>query len=69
MSLIRRRGEKENERGSLALEQVLFIGAIVAMSAGVYTFYGDLYTYFSTFQIEGAPKLSNPAFGSSTTAH
>lgn len=40
-----------NERGSLALEQVLFIAAIVGMSVGLYSFYGKLNAYFSSFEI------------------
>lgn len=39
----------KSEKGSLSLEQVLFIGAIVAMSAGLYTFYDQLHDYFAGF--------------------
>jgi hypothetical protein len=39
------------EKGSLALEQVLFIGAIITMSAGLFAFYGNLSTYFSSVDI------------------
>jgi len=54
----------ENERGSLALEQVLFIGAIVAMGVGLYAFYGDLSTYFTTFQPDatGVTGVGRPSF-------
>ncbi len=55
-----------NERGSLALEQVLFIGAIVAMSVGLYAFYGDLSTYFSNFQPATPPtNVGGPSAGGS----
>lgn len=48
---------KNSEKGSLALEQVLFIGAIIAMSAGVYTFYGNIENYFSGVAIPSSPTL------------
>ena len=53
-----------NERGSLALEQVLFIGAIVAMGVGLYAFYGDLSNYFSAFQPDasGVTGVGRPSF-------
>lgn len=38
------------ERGSLALEQVLFIGAIVLMSVGLVAFYQNIATYFQGVQ-------------------
>lgn len=38
--------QNSKERGSLALEQVLFIGAIVAMSVGLFAFYDDMRVYF-----------------------
>lgn len=41
----------EKQRGSLALEQILFIGAIVIMSSAVYAFYGKLGNYFQNFNI------------------
>jgi len=50
---------KAKERGSLALEQVLFIGAVVVMSAGVFTFYTDIGSYFSTFNIDTVSKPSS----------
>ena len=46
---------RRNQKGSLALEQVLFIGAIVTMSIGIYAFYGDLRSYFDTFSVAQAP--------------
>lgn len=43
------------ERGSLALEQVLFIGAIVTMSLGLFAFYDKLADYFSNFDVSELP--------------
>ena len=42
-----------NESGSLALEQVLFVGAIVVMSLGLFAFYDKLGSYFQNFDISG----------------
>lgn len=50
---------KNKERGSLALEQVLFIGAIVLMGAGVTAFYTRLGTYFQTVNIPTVPTPSS----------
>jgi len=47
-----------SERGSLALEQVLFIGAIVALSAGIYAFYNRLGSYFQTVNIPTVPTTT-----------
>lgn len=52
-----------DQKGSLALEQILFIGAIVGLVAGLYTFYGNLSNYFSTIGFASAPTN----LGSSTT--
>ena len=46
---------RKNEKGSLALEQVLFIGAIVVMSIGLYAFYGNLSDYFSGVGFSSPP--------------
>ena len=43
------------DAGSLALEQVLFIGAVVLLTAGVYAFYQDLGAYFTNFSITAPP--------------
>jgi len=40
-----------SEKGSLALEQVLFIGAIVAMSACLFIFYDNIRGYFEGVDI------------------
>ena len=45
-------GRPNNERGSLALEQILFIGAVVALGVGVWAFYGNLSSYFANFKVE-----------------
>jgi hypothetical protein len=50
-----------NERGSLALEQVLFIGAVVAMGAGVLTFYTNLGNYFGGVQLPTPPLVTSGA--------
>ncbi|MBP9838237.1 MAG: hypothetical protein KBC84_05945 [Proteobacteria bacterium] len=44
-----------NEKGSLALEQVLFIGAVVTMSLGLFAFYDNISTYFKNFSISNLP--------------
>jgi len=49
-----------NNRGSLALEQVLFIGAIVGMSAGIFAFYDELRTYFQNVTLP-TPSVTNTA--------
>lgn len=46
----------QEERGSLALEHVLFIGAVVALSAGLFAFYGNLSNYFETVGFAAAPQ-------------
>ncbi|MCB0323378.1 MAG: hypothetical protein KDD69_07380 [Bdellovibrionales bacterium] len=45
----------KDERGSLALEHVLFIGAVVAISAGLFVFYGNLSDYFSNVGFSAPP--------------
>ena len=44
-----------DERGSLALEQILFIGAIIALSAGLFVFYDNLAGYFSNVGFASPP--------------
>ena len=56
-----------SERGSLALEQVLFIGAIVTMSLGLFAFYDNLSSYFRNFNIASLPT-SPVVPGSSSSA-
>ena len=50
-----------NEKGSLALEQVLFIGAITLVAVGVYAFYNNLGGYFSNVNLPAQPNLTQPA--------
>lgn len=45
----------QSERGSLALEQILIIAAIVTMSAGLFVFYDNVSTYFRTFNLSSLP--------------
>jgi hypothetical protein len=47
--------KNSSEKGSLALEQVLFIGAVVGMSVGLFSFYDELSTYFTNFSIANLP--------------
>ena len=53
------------EKGSLALEHVLFIGAIVALSTGIFVFYDNLSTYFSSISFAKAPT----SFGSKPSSN
>ena len=46
----------KSEKGSLALEQVLFIGAVVALAGGLFIFYDNLATYFSGIGFEESPQ-------------
>ncbi len=50
------RKSMKSEKGSLALEHVLFIGAVVALSAGLFAFYGNLSDYFSNVGFAAAPQ-------------
>ena len=43
------------ERGSLALEQVLFIGAVLTMSLGLFAFYENIASYLRTVNIAALP--------------
>lgn len=53
----------KSERGSLALEQVLFIGAIVTMSLGLFAFYDKLSNYFSNFDVSDLPTAPSVPSG------
>ena len=53
--------QNRNERGSLALEQVLFIGAIVAMSVGLFAFYDDMRLYFDGVNVSSIGNTITPA--------
>ncbi|HQH26880.1 MAG TPA: hypothetical protein PLP17_05735 [Oligoflexia bacterium] len=56
------------EKGSLALEQVLFIGAVVALSAGLFIFYDNLSSYFSSITFAPSPKNFGAAPGNPGTS-
>lgn len=43
------------ERGSLSLEHILFIGAVVLITAGLATFYGNMNTYFANVGFSAPP--------------
>lgn len=59
--------QTRDERGSLALEQVLFIGAVVIMSAGLFAFYDDLRSYFTQVDFSSVPTtVSAPSSGGTT---
>ncbi len=45
----------QNERGSLALEQVLFIGAVLTMSVGLFAFYDNVANYLRSVNIAALP--------------
>lgn len=58
---------KNDERGSLALEQVLIIAAIVTMSAGMFAFYDNISNYFRTFNISALPTTVSVNSASQST--
>ena len=56
LSKTKRNQTKSNsERGSLTLEQALYVGAIVSMFALVSIFYTNLGTYFSNITFGSSP--------------
>lgn len=58
----------KNEKGSLALEQILFIGAIVALSAGLFVFYDNLSNYFRNVGFSAPPtNLGSSSSGAGAT--
>lgn len=54
---------RKEEKGSLALEQVLFIGAVVALAAGLFAFYDNLSNYFSGIGFATPPVNVGSASG------
>lgn len=56
----------KNERGSLALEHILFIGAVVALSAGLFIFYNNLSDYFANIGFSAPPANVGSASGTNT---
>lgn len=57
------RVQLRSEKGSLALEQVLFIGAVVALAAGLFAFYDNLAAYFSGIGFADSPSNFGGAGG------
>ncbi len=47
----------KNEKGSLSLEHILFIGAVVLLSAGITTFYTNINTFFSSVSFTDTPNI------------
>ena len=45
----------DEEKGSLALEQVLFIASVVTMSVGLFAFYGNIRDYFANISLATPP--------------
>lgn len=54
-----------SERGSLALEQVLFIGAVIGMSVGIFAFYDSISNYFKNVNLSNVPTTVTTAGSSS----
>jgi uncharacterized protein (UPF0333 family) len=54
-----------DERGSLSLEHILFIGAVVLIAAGLGTFYGRIGNYFNDINLGQATDVGsfNPSGG------
>lgn len=48
---------KQNEKGSISLEYILFIVAIAAASAGIIAFYTNIGTWFQNFALPSQPSL------------
>lgn len=71
MNLVEKEGDimkniierNEHERGSLSLEHILFIGAVVLIAGGLGTFYTNLGDYFGGVNL-GAPTNVGGAVGS-----
>lgn len=57
-----------SEKGSLALEQVLFIAAVIAMSAGLYAFYNNLGGHFRSVDLSAAETVVPSASAAGTGA-
>ncbi|HMO18326.1 MAG TPA: hypothetical protein PKA63_06395 [Oligoflexia bacterium] len=48
-----------DERGSLSLEHILFIGAVVLIGAGLGAFYTNLGGYFQNVQLGNPTNVGN----------
>ncbi len=57
-----------DERGSLSLEHILFIGAVVLIAAGLGAFYGRIGNYFNDINLGQATDIGsfNPSSGGGT---
>lgn len=49
-------GFRTSESGSLALEQVLFIGAVIGLATGLFAFYDNISTYLQNVGFSSAPS-------------
>jgi uncharacterized protein (UPF0333 family) len=47
--------KKRNDRGSLSLEHILFIGAVILVATGLTTFYSRMSSYFTNVGFAAAP--------------
>ena len=47
--------QRISEKGSLSLEHILFIGAVVTMFAGVTIFYDNISNYFRNITFSSSP--------------
>lgn len=63
--ILRKRSIRD-EKGSLALEHILFIGAVVALSAGLFAFYDNLADYFRNIGFAAPPPNIGASSGADT---
>lgn len=47
------------DQGNISLEQILFIGAIVAMGTGVLAFYTNIGDYFQNIELGNSPNFAS----------
>ena len=55
------------EKGSLSLEHILFIGAVVALSIGITAFYNNISAYFSGVGFAASPTGIGTSSSGGTT--
>ena len=55
MNRIQKQNNRHSERGSVTLEQALYVGAIVSMFALVSIFYTNLGSYFGNITFGASP--------------
>ncbi len=63
---MKNRPQIRSEKGSLALEQVLFIGAVLTMSLGVFAFYDRIAAYLKTVNVGSLPTEFNTTITSNS---